>query len=193
MKALPAPGPDEQTAQSAQPDRATKGARLAEKSRPQKFVEAYLRGMSGAAAAREAGYAESTAGRRAVALLERPEIKARIDRYAQASSVRATEIVQHLSAMAVFDPSVFGPECYERDGGRRVVNWAYIRAQGLGPFIREVGASGKEGHETIRWYSRLDALDRLAKIMGLTRDRVELALVDMRSATDEELERLASS
>lgn len=100
-----------------------------------------------------------------------------------------------IADLATFDPSNLGDALYRYDEatGRRVVNWEAVQSAGLGPYIREVACSGKQAHETIRWYSKMDAMTLLARIMGLTRDRLDIGIVDVRKASDEELARLAES
>lgn len=135
------------------------------------------------------------AGQLAFSYLSNEAVRATIRERANAHAIPPEAITHSLTDMATFDPSQFGDSLYTHDATtcRRVVNWEAVKAAGIGPFIREIACSGKQAHETIRWYSRMEAFTILARIHGLTRDRLDIGIVDVRKATDEELARLADS
>lgn len=157
------------------------------------FVDHYLKCNDMARAALRAGYSKKSARRIGQFLMAEPDVRAEIERRLADRQVDADRILDLLSQAAVFDPSPMQQSCYGVDDfGRRIVNWPRIRRMGIGHLVKQVDHVGKEGHEIIRWHSQMEAALAIAKILGMTRDRVEVSLTDVRTASDEELMALAN-
>ena len=164
-------------------------------ARVQSFIDNVVAGRSGAEAARLAGYGAANPKRQAFRLLSRDDVRDEVNRRSRAGTITADLVLSMVSDLARLNIAEHAAHLYEFDAqeGRRRVDWNEVNRRGLGLFVREVGSCGKAGHEVLRFYSRMEALALLAKAHGLTRERVDLNIVDVRKATDEELARLANS
>lgn len=134
----------------------------------EKFCHCYLVHFNGARAAREAGYAESSAKVRAVELLKREDIQARLCELADEATgsidVTRDRIVAEAAAVAFSDV-------------RNVVEWgpAGVTLR-LSSELAEAAAvavsqvkEGKHGVE-LKLHDKMKALELLAKIQGLFKE-----------------------
>ena len=166
-----------------------------ERIRRDKFIAAIVRHGSGTKAAAEAGYSPHSAAWISSRLLGKPEVKRAIQDRLNAESLTPEHITASLAEIVRFDYSNVGDKVYRFDPitGRRVVDWEVVKQLNIGHLIREVGSAGKAGHEVLKFYSKLEASTLLARILGITRDRLEVDIRDVRGMSDEDLARIADS
>lgn len=155
-----------------------------------RFATEYVsNGGNALRAAEAAGYAHPiNHGSRT---LSHPKVRAFIDAAMEDAGPSAAEVIASVAELARFDPAAIGDRVYKREGDRRVVDWAKVEELGLGRFIQSVGMHGRTGHESIKWYSRFDALSSLAKFLGLTSDTaIQVNIQQIATMTDAELDRI---
>lgn len=158
-------------------------------ARQQAFVMHYRRHRNGSRAARQAGYAVDSAPQTAYDLLHLPRY-AHVQeavRAALAEDRKRWEHVQELVLqqahhIASFDPSdLLGP-----DGAFRSVQEMDPEARAALAEVKVTEYKGEDGYPSItrkyRASSKMEALNLLAKISGLVKDRLELEHVDIREA-----------
>lgn len=161
--------------------------------KPRAFVTYFLKCNDATRAAVQAGYSKKSAHRIASELLKRDDVRHEVQRLLEERQVGADRVIDMLSMLATFDPAdamLAGAYTYEQ--GRRVVDWGTLKDIGASIMVKEVVGVGMSGHELIRWHNRTDAINMLARIHGMTRDRVDVNITDVRSASVEELMALAS-
>lgn len=148
----------------------------------ERFVDEFMIDRNATQAAIRAGYSEKTAGSAGHRLLKTAEILAEINRrgaeQSQRLGVTADRIMQEYERLAMYDPLDF----FNADGSMKAL--ADIpedarRAIG-GIEIRELKESETDESviyaslKKIKLSDKKGALDSLAKIMGLMKDRVEI-------------------
>lgn len=131
-----------------------------------RFVEKYCECMSGAEAARRAGYSKSTARKQACYLLSlaqiREAIEARFADAAAANAVTVEKIIAGAAHVAFLDPA----KLYDENGALKP--WSEID-----PATRQAIASieeseGEKGSSRrVRFSDRMAALSLLAKVKGM--------------------------
>lgn len=137
-----------------------------------RFVEEYLVDLNASAAARRAGYSESTANRIGPENLSKPVIKSRIDaaldQRSSRTEVTADKVVRELARIAFADVREVAEV---RDGSVRVKDtdeWSDDAALAVSE-VKET----KRGR-SVKMHSKLDALKKLGEHLGLWRDDREL-------------------
>lgn len=135
------------------------------------FVAAYLRTSNSAAAAREA-FGSSTSGSAASVgwtVKNRPHVAEAINRALDANALGAKEVLSLLSDHARADLSP-----YLRIG-KDVVTFDLeaMREAGLGHLIKEVRI-GRDGELTVKIHDAQTALGQLSKLLGLSKERLEI-------------------
>ncbi len=153
------------------------GGRVRLTRRQQRFVDEYLIDLNGTQAAIRAGYSPQTANEIAAENLTKPSVKVAVDQAiahrANRSHVTQDEVVLELKRIALADPAMaFGP-----DG-------AMLELSEMPEDIRraissfEVEQRTTEDGQTrtvrrVRFWPKTDALDKLARHLGMLVDRHE--------------------
>ncbi len=156
--------------------------------REAKFVAAYLESLNPEQAAKEAGYAGG-----GLALTRRPRIrralKTRMDRALKGREVTTERIIDEYAKIAFANIDDFVDEDYQTrtKPGRRAM--AAVQS------VKTTYAKDKDGFDTgvksneIRMYSKLDALNGLARVYGMFRDKLEVD-VDLGGRLERAFEKL---
>lgn len=144
-----------------------------------RFVEEYLIDLNAAAAARRAGYSVKMADRIGFQLLEKTRIQAAIQAAQLARSARtgitADRVIAEIAKVAFADPRnvmTWGP------GGVRLIDSATLSEIDVA-MIAEVSETRSEsgGSLKVKLHSKLDALEKLAKHVGIYDRQVEQDIV----------------
>jgi phage terminase small subunit len=166
------------------------GAREKERA----FVGAYVsNGYNGTAAAIAAGYKAHTARFAASKMLARPRVKEALDRIFAPAISTAAEVVHLSCELMRFSPADWldRPDAFVIDSrGRQRINWKLVKELGIGHMVKEIKRD-RNGDEVPVWHSQSEAAERVAKILGLTRDRLDVRITDVRQMSDEELAAMA--
>ena len=160
------------------------------------FVVEYLRnGFNGAKAALSAGYSEATAPSQACQLLNNPKIAAEVIRRLEVEGITPERIKIALAEIA-FDGDM------EAFAGVVESGLSLKEAKKLGintKLIQEYAVSpNKNGiARKVKVYSRLDALEKLAKIYAMFKDRVDVTSggkpISTPGLTPEQYEQIAAA
>jgi phage terminase small subunit len=170
-----------------------------------RFVEEYLAGASATQAALRAGYSPRNAPNQANMLMKKPEVQAAIaegqQRLSEDTKVRATDVFRELQAVSFSDLGDIlnfdgddirlRPASTISSRARRAISSVKVRrvVEGRGEAAQTV-----EIIEFKLW-DKLSALDKLAKHLGLLKERVEIMAPDRRhwsdNLTHEDLARLS--
>ena len=153
-----------------------------------RFCEEYIRGLNGSEAAIHAGYNSSGSRTRASKLLIKPEVKEYLkilqDEIAKRNEITVDKLIQDLAEMKNLDVA----DLYDEDG-------LLIDISRLPPSftrcIQEV-IETKSGIK-IKFYSKLDAIEKLAKHLGFyekdnSQSKAEMSInitVDSQETKDE--------
>lgn len=149
-----------------------------------RFVDEYMIDQNATQAAIRAGYSPRSAGMQGGRLMQNDEILAEINRRAALISaskgITAERVIQEYINLALLDPlDLFNPDGSMKrledipEGARRAIGGLELRE--LAPMDTPVGQISV----TLRKVKLIDkrgALDSLAKIMGLMREKVDVSL-----------------
>lgn len=150
------------------------GKTLPEKSeltpKEERFCQEYMIDLNASRAYREAGYSANKSKNNAFQLMQKQAVKARISELRHEmrcrTQVKAEHVIQNLMCVGDFDPA----EAFDENGNVKPLNE-------IPPDVR-MGIAGlkitEKGTE-IRFWSHTDALDKVAKVLGLyAPDKLEL-------------------
>jgi len=146
--------------------------------RQQRFVDEYLLDLNGGQAAIRAGYSVNGADQQASELLRIDKVKAAVDRAiahrANRIGVKQDEVVLELKRIGLADPAA----AFDQDGN-------LLELSQMPEDIRRAISSFEVEERTteegmtrtvrrIRFWSKVDALDKLARHLGMLVDRTEV-------------------
>jgi hypothetical protein len=142
-------------------------------TKERRFVDAYERlGYTDLLrAAKRAGIASQTRSatyERCRTILDKPAVRAEIDRRLRSEAVGNTELISLIGGVAKFDPAVLGTLYVDSPNGRRF-DWTRARQLGVSRYVKHV-ALDRSGNETAEWLDVHRARELLAKVSGLTSD-----------------------
>ncbi len=144
-----------------------------------RFIAEYLKDLNGTEAAVRAGYRESSARHTASRLLQKPHIKAEVQRLQaeqlDKAGITAQGVLEQLRRIAYLDPAVI----YDENGSvKNPRDWPVAARTALTSFdvVRNrTAADGLlERVVKVRLESKLQALEMLAKHFGLLRENVDV-------------------
>lgn len=149
------------------------------------FVDAYLRLWNGAAAAREADYANPD--RQAYRLLRNVEIQTAIQERLDELKMSADEVLLGLAQQARFDPLQFA---VFNDGYIRI-DLKKIKTNGLGQCVKKISYD-RDGRVVVEFHDAQRARELIGRHHRLFVNRNENIDLDFSQLTDEQLERIAA-
>lgn len=149
----------------------------------QLFITEYLKDFNGKQAAIRAGYAPGSAEVQASQLLRIPKVAEAIaeaqEQLKQKSGVTAERVIQELAAIGFVDPrEVFGPDGMLLDPKHFPEPLARAVAS-VEVTLKPMG-KGKPAEQTvkIRFWSKPETLQTLARVLGMMKDKVEHSTPD---------------
>lgn len=130
----------------------------------QRFVEEYCIDFNAARAARDAGYSAKTAKQQASMLMKKPEIeaavKAHLDMLAKKAEMSASQVIAHLSQIAVGEINV--AKLVQSTKG-----WDNLTTKEQMMIKRIKVQTGKVESREIELWDRLKALELMARVHGI--------------------------
>lgn len=165
---------------------------MARNVRQRLFVHHFLGAAlgNGSEAARLAGYGKDAAGE-AHRLLQMPEVREAIAARLDEAGMTAEEVLAALTQIADADFTRVA-DCYTADEeGHRVLDWAKVRENGVGPLL--AGVTPTRWGDAVKLHSRTTALELLGRFRSLFADRLRIEQeIDYSKLSDDELGEIAA-